>query len=42
MDQIMTAIEDFAYTKWLDPSGPPCYVRDESSDTSDTDATLIS
>ena len=42
MDQMMTAIEDFEYTKWLDPSGPPCYVRDESSDTSDTDATLIS
>ena len=26
--QMMTAIEDFEYTKWLDPDGVPCYVRD--------------
>ena len=38
----MTAIEDFEYTKWLDPAGVPCYEKDESSNTSDTDATLIS
>jgi hypothetical protein len=23
-----TAIEDFEYTKWLDPAGVPCYVKD--------------
>jgi hypothetical protein len=26
--QMMTAMEDFEYTKWLDPDGVPCYVRD--------------
>lgn len=26
--QLMTAMEDFEYTKWLDPSGVPSYVRD--------------
>ena len=26
--QLMTAMEDFEYTKWLDPDGVPCYVRD--------------
>ncbi|ADO97812.1 hypothetical protein SShM2_202 [Synechococcus phage S-ShM2] len=26
--QMMTAMEDFEYTKWLDPAGVPCYVRD--------------
>ena len=26
--QITTAMEDFEYTKWLDPEGVPCYVRD--------------
>lgn len=26
--QISTAMEDFEYTKWLDPEGVPCYVRD--------------
>ena len=23
--QMTTAIEDFEYTKWLDPEGVPCY-----------------
>jgi len=26
--QMKTAIEDFEYTKWLDPAGVPCYVHD--------------
>jgi hypothetical protein len=26
--QLMTAIEDYQYTLWLDPDGVPCYVRD--------------
>ena len=26
--QMHTAIEDFEYTKWLDPDGVPCYVKD--------------
>ena len=24
-----TAMEDFEYTKWLDPAGVPCYIKDE-------------
>jgi hypothetical protein len=24
----LTAIEDFEYTKWLDPDKVPCYVKD--------------
>ena len=27
-EQMMTAIQDAEYTKWLDPSNPPCYVKD--------------
>ena len=27
--QMMLAIEDFEYSKWLDPAGVPCYVRDK-------------
>ena len=27
--QLMQAIEDFEYTKWLDPDGVPCYVKDD-------------
>ena len=26
--QFKTAIDDFEYTKWLDPTGVPCYVKD--------------
>jgi hypothetical protein len=26
--QLLTAMEDFEYTKWLDPDMVPCYVRD--------------
>ena len=26
--QLLTAIDDFEYTKWLDPEGVPCYVKD--------------
>jgi len=29
--QLMTAMEDFEYTKWLDPDGVSCYVRDSVS-----------
>ena len=34
--QLTQAIEDFEYTKWLDPSGVPCYVKDEA-EAPDTD-----
>lgn len=27
--QLMTAMEDFEYTKWLDPDMVPCYVKDD-------------
>ena len=27
--QFETAINDFEYTKWLDPAGVPCYIKDE-------------
>ena len=26
--QLLTAMEDFEYTKWLDPEGVPNYVKD--------------
>jgi len=26
--QLLTAIEDFEYTKWLDPDRVPCYIKD--------------
>ena len=29
--QLLTAMDDFEYTKWLDPDGVPCYVRDSVS-----------
>lgn len=29
--QLMTAMEDVEYTKWLDPEGVPCY-RDTRGD----------
>ena len=29
--QFTTAIEDFEYTKWLDPEGVPCYVKEKGS-----------
>ena len=29
--QLTTAMEDFEYTKWLDPDGVPCYTKDEVS-----------
>ncbi len=28
--QLKTAIDDFEYTKWLDPAGVPCYIKDEA------------
>lgn len=31
--QLTTAIEDFDYTKWLDPDRVPCYVRGDDEDT---------
>jgi len=27
--QLMTAMEDFEYTKWLDPDNVPCYIKDD-------------
>lgn len=27
--QFMTAIEDFEYTKWLDPDNVPCYIKED-------------
>jgi len=36
--QLDTAMEDFEYTKWLDPAGVPCYIRDRvSKPHNDTD-----
>lgn len=29
--QLMTAMEDIEYVKWLDPEGGPCYVKDKVS-----------
>ena len=29
--QCLTAMEDQEYTKWLDPEGVPCYVKDSVS-----------
>ena len=29
--QLDYAMEDFEYTKWLDPSGVPCYVKDHAT-----------
>lgn len=29
--QLMTAMDDFEYTKWLDPDTVPCYIKDEVS-----------
>ena len=29
--QLITAMDDFEYTKWLDPEGVPCYVKDTVS-----------
>ena len=29
--QLLTAMEDFEYTKWLDPDRVPCYVKDSVS-----------
>ena len=29
--QLMTAMEDFEYTKWLAPDNVPCYVKDSVS-----------
>ena len=26
--QMLTAMEDFEYTKWLDSDNVPCYVKD--------------
>jgi len=31
--QLMTAMEDFEYTKWLDPDMVPCYIKDDDEDT---------
>jgi hypothetical protein len=30
--QLMQAIEDFEYTKWLDPDGVPCYVKEDDDE----------
>lgn len=30
-DQMLLAIEDFEYAKWLDPDKVPCYVKDSNS-----------
>ena len=29
--QLLTAIDDFEYTKWLDPETVPCYIKDSVS-----------
>jgi len=30
--QLTQAIEDFEYTKWLDPAGVPCYVKEDNDE----------
>lgn len=30
--QLLTAMEDLEYTKWLDPERVPCYVKDKVTD----------
>ena len=29
--QLLTAMDDFEYTKWLDTAGVPCYIKDSVS-----------
>ena len=29
--QLLTAIDDFDYTLWLDPENVPCYIKDSVS-----------
>ena len=29
--QLLTVMDDFEYTKWLDPDGVPCYTKDSVS-----------
>ena len=29
--QLVTAMDDFEYTKWLDPDNVPCYIKDTVS-----------
>ena len=35
--QLDYAMEDFEYTKWLDPAGVPCYTKDRVKNPRDTD-----
>ena len=35
--QLDIAMEDFEYTKWLDPAGVPCYTKDRVKNPRDTD-----
>ena len=35
--QLDYAMEDFEYTKWLDPAGVPCYQKDRVKNPRDTD-----
>ena len=35
-EQMNLAIEDFEYTKWLDPAGVPCYVGDKKRSDRET------
>jgi hypothetical protein len=30
--QLDTCLEDPEYTKWLDPEGVPCYIKDDDED----------
>jgi hypothetical protein len=30
--QLLLAIEDFEYTKWLDPDRVPCYIKGDDDD----------
>ena len=34
--QLDLALEDFEYTKWLDPAGVPCYVKDHATSNDNT------
>tara|TARA_Y100000992_G_scaffold246569_1_gene177950 strand:- start:221 stop:487 length:267 start_codon:yes stop_codon:yes gene_type:complete len=39
--QLLTAMEDYDYTCWLDPAGVPCYVKDTAKQTYDQKGQLV-
>ena len=39
--QLTLAMEDFEYTKWLDPEGVPCYVKNVKQSREDSKSVLV-